>query len=647
HDSSPTISPDGTRIAFIRAGDDDEGESSGQLWLLPLGGGEARQITTLEHGAYDPLWSPDGLRLLVSSSIPMSEIDGEPPWPHERPQREWHDVNLGDDESARPSGTKEEIRAWLKQNASDHDPFVINRINFQGEQSLAGEMRFSQLFLLNPDAPDGEAPTRITDGFFDHDDPLFMPNGQGIVYMSTRSTTQHPDRELPSTIWHINLDGTDDREILAIDGYTLRSVRPSRDGRVLAFLGQMVDQPADRQVQLGLASFDDESNEHVWLTDEDVFDYSIRNLSWTGPRLELLFTAAREGGVPLTMISEGLIEPVGIVSRDGDGPVGVGAFDVQGKTIVYAQTSPSNPSVLRIIDAQGDRLAYDANDWVATKRLAKPRGEWITRPDGTRVQYWVMEPTNREPGQDYPVCLAIHGGPSSMWGPGEASMWHEFQLLCSWGYAIVYANPRGSGGYGYEFQRDNFQDWGDGPAGDVLACLDQAVNDHDWMDRDRLVVTGGSYAGYLTAWIVAHDHRFKAAVAQRGVYDLGTFFGEGNAWRLTRFAMGGQPWESRMRAIYRRESPFSDVQRIQTPLLIMHSSQDLRTGVSQSEMLYRALKVMEKEVEYIRYPNAGHDLSRTGQPHQRLDRLNRILEYFDRFIDNPRPAPQESSAVDS
>jgi dipeptidyl aminopeptidase/acylaminoacyl peptidase len=161
----------------------------------------------------------------------------------------------------------------------------------------------------------------------------------------------------------------------------------------------------------------------------------------------------------------------------------------------------------------------------------------------------------------------------------------------------------------------------------------------EWADPERLVVTGGSYAGYLTAWIVAHDHRFKAAVAQRGVYDLDTFFGEGNAWRLVREAFGGNPYESRVKEIIQRNSPFTHVMKIRTPLLIMHSSNDLRTGVSQSEMLYRALKELNKDVEYVRYPNSGHDLSRTGDPRQRMDRLNRIIEFFERYIDNPRAMP--------
>ncbi|MCH7603713.1 MAG: S9 family peptidase, partial [Planctomycetes bacterium] len=457
----------------------------------------------------------------------------------------------------------------------------------------------------------------------------------------------HPDRLLEAGLWKVNIDGTDDQEFLRLEGWTLRSPQPSQDGTVVAFVGRQTDEPADRQSQLGLISIveTEAEAEVLWLTDEKTYDYSVSAFDWSGPNIELLFTGPREGGFPLMMINQGLIQPAPVVESNNVGPVGVQAFDAKSSTVIYSLISADNPCVLRVIDLRGDRLVFDLNEWVADKKLSLPKGDWLTRPDGIKVQYWTMEPTNRESGQTYPVCLELHGGPSAMWGPGEFTMWLEFQLLCSWGYGVVYANPRGSGGYGYTHQRANFQDWGDGPTGDVLAALDKMLK-NDWADPDRLVVTGGSYAGYLTAYIVGHDHRFKAAVAQRGVYDLQTFFGEGNAWRLARWAMGGYPWETRMRAIYRRESPFTDVHRIRTPLLIMHSSNDLRTGVSQSEMLYRALKELEKPVEYIRYPDAGHDLSRTGDPKQRLDRLNRIIEFFDRHIDNPRPAPQESSTAD-
>ncbi|MCA9296247.1 MAG: S9 family peptidase, partial [Phycisphaerales bacterium] len=230
-----------------------------------------------------------------------------------------------------------------------------------------------------------------------------------------------------------------------------------------------------------------------------------------------------------------------------------------------------------------------------------------------------------------PVVLEIHGGPMSMWGPGESSMWHEFQWLCGQGFAVVYSNPRGSGGYGEAFQRGNYQNWGEGPAGDVLDALDHALMS-EWLDATRLVVTGGSYGGYLTAWIVGNDHRFKAAVSQRGVYDFNTFFGEGNAWQLVQWSMGGFPWEARIKPVLQRESPFTYVQRIRTPLLLLHASNDLRTGVSQAEMMYRALKEQGKPVEFVRYPGAGHDLSRNGDPTQRIDRLLRMVEWFERFV---------------
>ena len=356
----------------------------------------------------------------------------------------------------------------------------------------------------------------------------------------------------------------------------------------------------------------------------------------------LVFTAPMRGGFPLMTVSPGLVQPATLAGEQDGFPGGVHSFGVGGGAMVFSVTSPMNPCVLKVRDGRGERLAYDLNPWVANKVLSLPVGGEITRPDGVKVQYWIMEPTNREPGKKYPLALEMHGGPMAMWGPGESTMWHEFQLLCSWGFGVVYANPRGSGGYGYAFQKGNFQNWGEGPAGDVLAAVDQAIL-REWVDPERLVITGGSYAGYLTVWIIAHDHRFKAAVAQRGVYDFETFFGEGNAWRLVAWAMGGNPFDARFKQVIDRNNPINDVSRIRTPLLIKHASNDLRTGVSQSEMLYRALKELNRPVEYVRYPDEGHDLSRTGDPLRRMDRLNRMIEWFERFVENTRPAPLAAS----
>ena len=227
--------------------------------------------------------------------------------------------------------------------------------------------------------------------------------------------------------------------------------------------------------------------------------------------------------------------------------------------------------------------------------------------------------------------MEIHGGPAAMWGPGESSMWHEFQFFCSRGYGVVYCNPRGSGGYGVDFLKGNIADWGKGPTSDVLTALDKTVAE-GWTDTSKLIVTGGSYAGYLVAWIVGHDQRFKAACSQRGVYDLSTFFGEGNAWRLVPNYFGGYPWQKSVKQLLDEESPISYVQNITTPYIIFHGENDLRTGVIQGEMLYKSLKVLGRQVEYVRHPGATHEITRSGNNRQRIDQLLRTYEFFERFI---------------
>jgi dipeptidyl aminopeptidase/acylaminoacyl peptidase len=167
----------------------------------------------------------------------------------------------------------------------------------------------------------------------------------------------------------------------------------------------------------------------------------------------------------------------------------------------------------------------------------------------------------------------------------------------------------------------------------VLTALDKTIAE-GWADTSKLVVTGGSYAGYLVAWIIGHDKRFKAACSQRGVYDLSTFFGEGNAWRLVPNYFGGYPWEAEAKSVLQRESPITYVQNITTPYIIFHGDNDRRTGFVEGEMLYRSLKVLGRPVEYVRHPNASHEITRSGNNRQRIDQMLRTWEFFERWI-NP------------
>jgi dipeptidyl aminopeptidase/acylaminoacyl peptidase len=635
-DSSPAISPDNRSLAFVRV-DSAGAHPRPQVWLLPLRGpGEAQAVTKLENGAAAPLWRPDGKALLVTTPIPISKLDGKPHFDLESPGRDWFDwdraaAGAGAAPDARPDGDRRALRNWLARNASKDDPTVIDRINFLGEQDLQHEMEIAELATV--DLEHDNQSTRITKDYYNHGSAQYAPDGRSIVYMSTPPGPEHPDRVRRSAIWTMGADGTNPHTLLDRNEYSFFNPRYTPDGDSLIVAGSQTDEPAYRQAHL--ARFDLAGGKLTWLTEK--WDSSARNgkVSSDG---SVLFATPWHGGEPLLRVGV----KGGEIAKLVEEPAGVGAFDEGGGRIVYALVSVSDPNELYVREKSGQvRQLTELNAWVKDKELAVARERWITRPDGMKVQYWVMNPTRAEAGKRYPWVLEMHGGPSAMWGPGEFSMWWEFQLFCSWGYGVTYANPRGSGGYGYEFQKANYRNWGKGPMEDVLAALEDSARAEPLVDKDRLFLTGGSYAGYLTAWMVGHDQRFKAASAQRGVYDLSTFYGEANAWPLVPEEFGGYPWEPATRKVLDEESPITYVEDIRTPLLIIHGSQDFRTGFAQSEMLFRSLKQLNRPVEYIRYPAIGHELTRSGPPLQRMDHMLRIIEFFERYAKNDRPAPEE------
>lgn len=369
-------------------------------------------------------------------------------------------------------------------------------------------------------------------------------------------------------------------------------------------------------------------------TEKDIvtipFDRNKSNLTWSKDNKYLYFTAQMNGGNVLHRVNP-LTQKIETLSSTD---TGISSFDIANNTIIYSKTQVSNPSELYLADAnfKNEKKISTFNDWVATKNLSYPEKKTFQNELGMTVEYWIMKPSEYKQGEKYPLLLEIHGGPSAMWGPGEESMWHEYQYFCSKGYGVVYSNPRGSGGYGLDFLRGNINDWGTGPASDVLTALDKTVQE-GWADQSKLLITGGSYAGYLTAWIISHDNRFKAACAQRGVYDLNTFFGEGNAWRLVPNYFGGYPWEPKVKEILARESPINYVQNITTPFIIFHGGNDRRTGFVQAEMLFRSLKVLDRPVEFVVHPGATHEITRAGDNRQRMDQMLRTYEFFERTID--------------
>lgn len=632
-DGQPRWSPDGSAIAFVRA----DGEAQ-QIWILPLSGGEAFAATKAKYGASQPVWNPDGKTLLFSSSIPLGAIEGELPWAYERPGRKVHDEpawnHLKESEKnlirASPDGSLEDVRAWLAKNNSEKNPRVLTRLDLQGELDLDPEERVEHLFVVSAQ-PSSEA-KQITSGFQRFSGAQWSKDGRTII-CSASKFSKTPDLERAASLWKMDADGAHLQEILKIDRRPISDPKISPDGKLISFVAGTTDTFFGRQNDLGTIPFT--GGQHVILTTD--LDRDIQSSEWSADSKSLYFTVESEGDVPLLTVSAKGGKTTEVVGGD----LGVLAFDVSGSHLVYAQTETVNPwevYSLNFRDKQKKKLT-SFNSWVAERKIGLPKEYWITRPDGTRVQYWILEPINRKEGVKYPTILNIHGGPTAMWGPSAVSMWHEFQLEAAWGYGVVFCNPRGSGGYGDAFKRANFKDWGNGPAGDILASLEDAQTQAPWIDKDQLFIEGGSYAGYMVAWIIGHDNRFKAANAQRGVYDLATFMGEGNAWRLVPDYFGGYPWDPETRKLLDSESPITYVDKIQTPLLIIHGDQDLRTGVIQSEMLYKSLKVLGRPVEYIRYPKEGHELTRSGNPGRMMDHLLRTIEFFERYVRHPEPPP--------
>ena len=259
-----------------------------------------------------------------------------------------------------------------------------------------------------------------------------------------------------------------------------------------------------------------------------------------------------------------------------------------------------------------------------TVSLAAPEAFTYEGAEGWEVQGWLMPPVGRRDGEQYPLVLEIHGGPHTAYGE---MFFFEFQCLAAQGQGVLFINPRGSTGYGERFTMASNDDWGGNDYRDLMLGVDAAIARAPWIDPARLGVTGGSFGGYMTNWVVTKTDRFKAAVAQRSICNMVSKWGvSDNGYLGNDLQWGGPPWENAQ--FYRDRSPLTHVTKVVTPLLLIHSERDLRCPIEQAEQFFTALKYLRRDVELVRFPDEGHELSRSGQPLHRLDRLERIMGWF-------------------
>ncbi|WP_166333960.1 S9 family peptidase [Sphingobacterium chungjuense] len=615
--------------------------SDGKRWAIVKRKGKDKQLyaypnATIDTGSFHhsipyPVeqvrFSADGKQALVAVRLTLHDLvtskdfnpkDVLPEWSYERPG-DTNNQSLR--KSAAPpdaDGDAQQVAAYLLQNEEKNLAKLTNKLQFQTESSTTGTLYFTHWYTV--DLINANVAKPLTSGFRSYQRAAFLSADQVIASVD-RDTVAHPDRINTSDIVLINIkNGTQQRVIGdGIYRYQLEAVASS--GKKIAV--SRVEANTLTQGQLYVYDTKD------WKSQAIVHDRNQAQVQFGVKDSELYFVSFSNGGkvVNRADLSSGKVSVLTSVDE------GVSDYWVDKNQAVFAKTTFANPSELYVAQANfaAPKVITELNSsWLAGKSIAKPEKFTFTNELGLAVEYWLLKPQQSSTTAKSPLLVQIHGGPASMFGPGDGSMWHEYQYFVAKGYGVLYGNPRGSNGYGEAFLQANYRDWGKGPSSDVFAAVDTVVS-QGWVDRNNLYVTGGSYGAFLTAWIIAHDSRFRAASSQRGVYDLYTFFGSGNVWPMLKRYFGGFPWEDGIKEVLEEQSPITYATQIRTPLLIFHGENDNRTGPTQSDYLYKELKYLGRDVEYVRHPDADHEITRSGNVAQRIDQMLRTYEFFERF----------------
>jgi dipeptidyl aminopeptidase/acylaminoacyl peptidase len=611
NDHSPAWSPDGAQLAFIR-----EVQGKSQVWLMASDGGEAQQISHLQHGVSSFLWAPDGGTLLVKSSVEMNEnIDGQP------------------DSMSVEGCSKDHKESPLPQE------IVVDRIRMKSDSGGLWNRRRSHLFVI---APISAEAIPVTTGHYDIGDYAWSPDGKRIAWITEmpEEGADHSDFTLTNHVYTSRPDGSDLQQ-LTPEGYTFYRLTYAPDAQSLALLA------SDR--------------------------------SYGNATLAKLYTLPISGGTPECLSADWdvqlnhslvgdmrshLVTTGPVYSQDGSsilclatvhGSVRIARFALDGSRadyilpdeceiyqfaelaqgqIVAAVANTQHPGDLYLYEQPGDpgiepiRLTNSNPQLEQDIWLSTPETFWFDSSDGLQLQGWIMKPHGVVEGVKVPTILEIHGGPHMMYG---YTFMHEFQLLVAQGYAVMYINPRGGLGYGQQFVNACREDYGGGDYRDLMESVDYALSQYTFIDPSRLGVTGGSYGGFMTNWIVGHTNRFKAAVTQRSICNWLSFYGVSDiGYFFTEDQIGGNAWEDTEKLW--KHSPLAYVGNVQTPLLILHGEQDLRCPIEQAEQLYVALKRRKQTTRLVRFPGANHELSRSGNPHLRVRRLEHIVGWFNEYL---------------
>jgi len=584
-DGSPRWSPDGQWIAFTS----NRTDKTANIWVLPTDGGEAQQVTSLTNGAGEISWAPDSRRIAFTS-----RVDPE-----------------------RPDGTEE----------SDVKVITSARYRFDGRGYLGDKV--SHVFIADITTPDA-APIQLTSGHVNHTAPAWSPAGTEIAFVANREPNW--DLSTTSDIWTIAATGGEPRRLTPGKGEFASPVW-SPDGTQLAAIGVRKQSPIVVNRQLWVMSA---TGEHLRSISADV-DRAIGDASMSGPggaitTAPIAWTA--DGSAIDSLVGDRGSTVVVRFPLDGSGatqiaPSGrhISAFAQAGDDLIVTASDPTTPFELRRLSAEGESFLTSFNtDWLAEVGIATPEEFWVTSK-GEAIQGWLLRPAGNTPtSEPVPLILNVHGGPH---GQFSNAFFHELQLYAAKGYALVYINPRGSVGYGEKFAQGVSRAWGEADMPDFMAAVDHVLT-LGGLDGTRLGVTGGSYGGFTTNWLLGHTDRFKVAVTDRSISNLISMYGTDDITLSTFDPEHGMPWENVKR--FWELSPLKYVANVTAPCLIIHSENDFRCPMEQAEQWYFALKRLGRDTKFVRFPNESHGLGRNGQPKHRVERLDHTLDWFATWI---------------
>ncbi len=641
-DGSPRWSPDGKFLVFTRANEKDGKPEPGQLAMLPMSGGDAWTFTDLPKGAGSPVWSPDGKTIAFTSSSNPDDLAKQQKKKRKEEEAKNAAAAATGTAPASPTPAASPAKAEPSEDERESDVLVVTHAVYREDND--GNIDFKRpqhiwAIAAPRSAEEKVQPKQLTSGRFDEGNPIWSADRAQVFFTSLH--VDEPYYELPKTeIYSVPAIGGEPAKLTTLN-VGVSGLALSPDGKRFAFTASqnepvnsytqpdlwVLDVAKDAQPRNLTGAFDFDLGQGVFGDQAPPRAGGANAPIWSADGRSILHVFGREGRTNLGRFDAA----TGALTEMTKGDQAVVRFraTADGSQLVCLISTPTRIGDLYLVDANGQQKQItDVNRELWSQlNLSEPEELTYESFDGKKIQAWVQKPPGFAPGKKYPLILNIHGGPHAAYGWIFA---HEFQWMAAKGYVVLYPNPRGSTTYGQEFGNviqyhypgDDFQD--------LMRGVDEVIK-RGYVDEKKLGVTGGSGGGLLTNWVVTHTPRFAAAVAQRDIasWEHWWYTADFTLFQPTWFKAA--PFEDR--EDFQARSPITYVKEVKTPMMFVLGENDTRTppGAGGEEM-FRALKFRKIPTVMVKFPGESHELSRSGQPWHRVERLQHIVGWFDKWL---------------